>query len=309
MATLSPRRKLIGFIMAVVVTATMLLWWVNGWANQVFQSDYVQTYEYTVWGDSMDIINLSAVRMVQLSEMEAVRASMLVLQNQNQILPFRSLSDQRFYLLTVGDRLPYFEEYINYYAPVGFAHAQTISDIPALDWSRFSRGILAFNAEDESGEELAKILAHLKAQTEVIVINFDRYEKLIPMALHETIVQVPSSQSIAQMVSAQVLFGGVPVYRSISEEMSQVLGITEPHYLPKIRLGYSDPERVGIPSDTLQKIDEILKEAMRSYAFPGGQVLFARKGDVIYHKAFGYHTYERKRAVRKQDLYDVASIT
>ncbi|MEO0581468.1 MAG: serine hydrolase [Bacteroidota bacterium] len=309
MATLSTHKKITGLILAVVVTASMILWWINGFSSQVFQAGYVQTYEYTVWGDSTDIMNLASVRMVQLSEMEAVRASMLILQNKNSELPFQDLSQERFYLLSVGDRLPYFEEYVNYYAPVGFAHAQTIEDIPALDWSRFSKVILALNAAEAEAEDLARIAAHVKAQTEVVLVNFDRYEKLIPLAQYPSIIQVPSSQSIAQMVAAQVLFGGVPVYRSISQEMSEVLGITEEFYAEKIRLGYTDPERVGISGDSLQKIDEILREAMNAYAFPGGQVLVARKGQVIYHKSFGYHTYERKRPVRKQDLYDIASIT
>ncbi|MEO1589435.1 MAG: hypothetical protein AAFS00_19315, partial [Bacteroidota bacterium] len=105
MATLSTRKKITGLILAVVVTASMILWWINGFSSQVFQSGYVQTYEYTVWGDSTDIMNLASVRMVQLSEMEAVRASMLILQNRDLELPFQDLSQERFYLLSVGDRL------------------------------------------------------------------------------------------------------------------------------------------------------------------------------------------------------------
>ena len=42
---------------------------------------------------------------------------------------------------------------------------------------------------------------------------------------------------------------------------------------------------------------------------PGGQVLVARYGKVIYHKNFGYHTYQKKQKVRYGDLYDLASLT
>ena len=42
---------------------------------------------------------------------------------------------------------------------------------------------------------------------------------------------------------------------------------------------------------------------------PGAQVLVARRGKVIYDKSFGYHTYNKKRAVRPEDMYDVASMT
>ncbi|MEA3443535.1 MAG: serine hydrolase, partial [Bacteroidota bacterium] len=42
---------------------------------------------------------------------------------------------------------------------------------------------------------------------------------------------------------------------------------------------------------------------------PGCQILIARNGTVIYEKAFGFHTYEKKQEVKLTDLYDLASIT
>ena len=45
------------------------------------------------------------------------------------------------------------------------------------------------------------------------------------------------------------------------------------------------------------------------FAMPGCQVLVAKAGNVIYHKAFGYHTYTKKRPVKLTDLYDIASVT
>ena len=42
---------------------------------------------------------------------------------------------------------------------------------------------------------------------------------------------------------------------------------------------------------------------------PGFQMLVAKEGKIIYHKSFGYHTYERVREVRNSDIYDLSSIT
>jgi CubicO group peptidase (beta-lactamase class C family) len=39
------------------------------------------------------------------------------------------------------------------------------------------------------------------------------------------------------------------------------------------------------------------------------QVLVARKGKIIYQKAFGYHTYDKATKVKNSDIYDVASVT
>jgi len=44
-------------------------------------------------------------------------------------------------------------------------------------------------------------------------------------------------------------------------------------------------------------------------AFPGCQIVAAKDGMVFFNKTFGYHTYEEKREVRQDDIYDLASIT
>ena len=48
---------------------------------------------------------------------------------------------------------------------------------------------------------------------------------------------------------------------------------------------------------------------MREKAYPGCQIIVARKGKVIYNENFGYHTYEKKNKVDADDIYDIASIT
>ncbi|MEK6651187.1 MAG: serine hydrolase, partial [Bacteroidota bacterium] len=55
---------------------------------------------------------------------------------------------------------------------------------------------------------------------------------------------------------------------------------------------------------------EVMARAVRDSAFPGGVVLAARNGMVIYHKAFGgmdYGTYPA--AVQTSTIYDLASVT
>jgi CubicO group peptidase (beta-lactamase class C family) len=43
--------------------------------------------------------------------------------------------------------------------------------------------------------------------------------------------------------------------------------------------------------------------------YPGAQVLIARHGQIVYQKAFGFHTEEKKQEVALTDLYDLASLT
>ena len=56
-------------------------------------------------------------------------------------------------------------------------------------------------------------------------------------------------------------------------------------------------------------IDEIMMEALAANAFPGAQVLVAKEGKVVYHQAWGFHTYDSLRRVQLDDIYDFASIT
>ncbi|MEO0895157.1 MAG: serine hydrolase [Bacteroidota bacterium] len=311
MSIFSPKLKRTLWVPLLLGMGALLIWQGVGMASGMTKivPEQLQNYEFTVWADSSDIGNPARVRMVQLSELEAVRASMLLLQNKVNLIPFPRLEDTEFQLLTVGNRLPYFEEYLNLYAPLSNYHTQFGLRIPSIKGGRNSILIVALNAPNVSEKRISRIVNKLSKKAEVVVVNFDRAAKLKSISDHNTIVQVPSSQSVAQMISAQVLFGGVPVLRSIPDRLSRLLSVRDEFTTDKIRLAYSEPERVGIPADSLNQIDFIVKQAIDSFAFPGCQVLVARKGHVVYHKAFGYHTYRKNRPVRKNDLYDIASVT
>ena len=70
-----------------------------------------------------------------------------------------------------------------------------------------------------------------------------------------------------------------------------------------------NPFDVGINKIKLKQIDYLANAAIDSMLTPGMQILAARYGKIFYHKAFGYHTYDKKRKVKLSDVYDVASLT
>ncbi len=75
-------------------------------------------------------------------------------------------------------------------------------------------------------------------------------------------------------------------------------------------LSYGFPGEVGLDSAYLQyHIQEIVEEGIRAQAYPGANVLVAKKGKIIFHEAYGYWTYDSLRIVQKDDLYDYASVT
>src|SRR5690606_17549727 len=57
------------------------------------------------------------------------------------------------------------------------------------------------------------------------------------------------------------------------------------------------------------KVDSIALLGVDNEAYPGCQVLIAKDGQVIFHKTYGFHTYDKTIPVKKDDLYDWASLT
>jgi beta-N-acetylhexosaminidase len=294
----------------IAAAGVALIWWVKGHSKTFdFDEKLVQAYEFTVWGDSLEQNNSGAIRVVQLSELEAVRASMLILQNEDSLLPIRQIHHKNFQLITVGSRLPYLRNYLNLYSKVSHKHLSTVRGLARNAAEEADIVIVGLNQGDLNPQSLANEIRELKKDHQVIIVNFGNPDVLLNTARSTTSLQVPSSQSAAQMIAAQVVFGGIPVYRGTPDDLKAKLGLKKDYYVDKIRLGYVEPERTGLSSDSLRKIDAIVAEAISAYAFPGCQVMVAHKGYVVHNKSYGYHTYRRKKPVKNNDLYDLASIT
>ena len=50
-------------------------------------------------------------------------------------------------------------------------------------------------------------------------------------------------------------------------------------------------------------------EGIKEHAYPGCQIVVLKDGQTVYDKCFGTHTYRSVQAVRRTDLYDLASLT
>src|SRR5699024_3075297 len=66
---------------------------------------------------------------------------------------------------------------------------------------------------------------------------------------------------------------------------------------------------VGMSTDTLALIDDLMDKMIKDKAAPGCQILVARKGKVIFDKSYGNTSYNSSSPILRSDMYDVASIT
>lgn len=112
-------------------------------------------------------------------------------------------------------------------------------------------------------------------------------------------------------LSAQLIFGGIGARGSlpvtINKEFPCDFGIITPGNL---RMQYGLPESAGMSSELLErKVDSIITNGLAQKAFPGCEVMVARKGIVIFQKTYGFQTYDNRIAIQEEDLFDLASVT
>ena len=75
------------------------------------------------------------------------------------------------------------------------------------------------------------------------------------------------------------------------------------------RLATDVPENAGMSSQMLKRVGVIAEQGIREGAYPGCQILVARRGKVVYHQAFGNYRYGFKEPVTTETIYDLASLT
>ncbi|MFN8241196.1 MAG: glycoside hydrolase family 3 N-terminal domain-containing protein [Bacteroidales bacterium] len=156
--------------------------------------------------------------------------------------------------------------------------------------------------------------ARLGAQNKVIISYFgNAYSLGRRMTLHNSSALLLAYQEneLAEDVAAQMFFGAVgasgvlPV--TISDDFPIGSGITT---RGDLRVKFAIPESAGVSSLRLQSsIDSLALNGINAGAYPGCEIMVARQGTVIFHKTYGYQTYDNRTPVAPEDLYDLASVT
>lgn len=105
------------------------------------------------------------------------------------------------------------------------------------------------------------------------------------------------------------MFGGIEVSGKLPVNLKGVAKVGEGISLPKIRLGFSSPVAQGFASWLTDSIDSAVKNAIRSRAIPGCQVLVAKNGEIVLDKAYGRLSTTESAHVDRTTVYDLASVS
>ncbi|RAJ16184.1 glycoside hydrolase family 3 N-terminal domain-containing protein [Olleya aquimaris] len=279
----------------------------------------VGLHNYKPIGTSNLISDLNRIKDDALYEMLIENAITIARDTTNQ-LPFRNLETKKIAYVKLGDDDgSYFVEELKKYTKVHEISASTLDQL-ITKLQAYNTVIIGFHKSNDSpwkdykfsNQELVW-LQEIARNNNVILNVFAKPYALLDLktvANIESVVVSYQNSKIAQEKSAQLLFGAIPARGTLPVSAGQFFTVGDGKQANSLdRLGYTIPERVGMSSYALQKVDSIANHAVNAKMTPGIQLIIARKGKVIYNKNFGKHTYEGNQYVKFDDVYDVASLT
>jgi serine-type D-Ala-D-Ala carboxypeptidase len=252
-----------------------------------------------------------------LQDMNNAGQSVVLLNNEKGIIPLESLERRRIASISIGaaysgvfDSLLAKYAAIKSYSSESYKTASIGMDDLIDDLKFYNCVVVQVTAQTLADPESLRFIREMQRSKDVIVAGFGQVTALQMLdPVSSPIVWSPEYNPVAASYTAQLIFGGVEAKGRLAQPVSRRYSTGAGFNTKRIRLTYTAPEAVGINSADLNKIDEIVAEAIRERATPSAVVLVAKDGNVIFNKAYGTHTYDGGQATRLNDIYDLASVT
>lgn len=250
---------------------------------------------------------------------KAMQAAVTVVQNKNAILPLSN--EQTYGYIKLGDATgSAFKNNLMQKLKIHTVDASLSNDEIIQALASYRKIIIGFHRSNASpwkassfSRKEMQLLAALSKDHNIILDVFVKPYALSKIGNLEAIdglVVSYQNSTVAQKASAEILLGErkatgrLPVSISSSYPVGTGISLNGPK-----KLGIGTPLEVGLNPERLNRIDALAQTAMDSLMTPGMQILVARHGKVVFNKSYGFHTYEKKRAVVNTDIYDLASLT
>lgn len=237
-----------------------------------------------------------------------------LLKNDNEAIPVRNLAKRKIAALAIGDNAGNpFQSMLNRYDTVAcftITRNSTPSEIAKVYKALNNYDLILCSIHTVRIPE-NDVLRRLTSTKETLFTFFTPpyfcKEYAVSLANAKGLIIGYENTQAAQEYAAQLLFGGIGAKGKLPVTISDMYFAESGLYTDAVRLGYQEPEAVGLNSDRLSEIDTIVNEGLRAKAYPGCQVLVAKDGQIIYNKSFGYYMYDSIQHVTERAVYDLAS--
>ena len=249
---------------------------------------------------------------------EAYAKSITLLKNDNQLLPLDPRTTYAHIKLG-DDQSDVFETQLRDYVNIKTVTPSSIDEtLTAL--KDFKKVIISYHRSNRSpflsadfSKDDIKLIQAIARKHELVLDIFVNPYSLIDLgnlSSIEALIVSYQNSPISQKISAELMNGHGSFLGSLPVGISNIFPVGsgiqfEPNEKNK-RIGLIEK---GFDPDRLAEIDYFAQRVIDSAITPGMQILVAKSGEILYHKSFGHHTYNKKIKVENHHLYDLASLT
>ncbi len=252
-----------------------------------------------------------------------IENALTLVSNKDNLIPLRNLDQTKIATLSIGaaSGTPFQNSLVKYGEMTHYQVGKEITPQQFLSLkSRLGKhdvvivGLHRMNNSASKGYGISRstrtFLKSLSADTKVIITVFGNPYALKYFDDADYVLATYEDDKMTQDLAAQALFGvnaikgRLPITASPKNKFNHGIITT-----PIARLGYDFPDNVGFDAEKLAKIDALMQHTIDTAAAPGGVILVAKDGKVIYEKAYGHHTYKQRRPFKTTDIFDMASVT
>jgi len=175
-------------------------------------------------------------------------------------------------------------------------------------------GVLGMNSSAKDNYNISSnnldFINQLSQKTKVILIAFGSPYSLKNFITPAAVLCAYGDDPVYQSVAIQAVFGGIEIKGRLPVTVLPYTFESGLETGPAIRVGYTEPEAVGMSSEKLRDLDKLADDVIKYDAAPGCEMVVIKDNKVVYNRGFGHYTYSAKSpSVNTQTVYDLASVT
>jgi beta-N-acetylhexosaminidase len=247
--------------------------------------------------------------------------SITLLKNENKLIPISPDKTNKVASLSIGygDETPFQSSLSHYGVKKNFQLEQVVKGTELLpELQKFETVIIGLHKigripQRDFGINSATrdLIQAISKKSKVILVVFGNAYALKYFENIPGLICTYHEDPVYQRTAAKAIFGWKGFYGKLPVGVGTQF--PEGHSILMDESHASEFEDIGkelgFDMAKISAIDDIAFEAIDYGATPGCQVLVMKNGKKIYHKTYGYTTYDKTRKVQKEDVYDLASVT